>query len=118
MLVHACWPLIPKFYCSKFNLHLVLSFTILVPGEAISELLTLILHIQTDGNKLFLLISIVMDTSWISVIKTENHQNTDSHITIYNRCKIKLIKKNQNYMVHVHGIEYSLPDLNLKYMYM
>lgn len=55
--------------------------TILVPGEAVSELLTLILHIQTDGNKLFLLVGIVMDTSWISVIKTENHQNTD---TCYN----------------------------------
>lgn len=64
--------------------------TILVPGEAVSKLLTLILHIQTDGNKLFLLISVVMDTSWISVIKTENHQNTDLHFTIYNKCKINL----------------------------
>ena len=44
--------------------------TVLVPGEAVAQFLTLQLHVQTDRNQHLWLQGILMNLGWICVIKT------------------------------------------------
>lgn len=51
-----------------------LSHTIHVPGKSISQLLPVNLHVQPDGDQYLGLRCILMDHSWVVVIKAESER--------------------------------------------
>lgn len=50
--------------------------TVHVPGERVSELLSLDLHVQAYGNQDFRLRCILVDHGWIVVVKTGQDQHS------------------------------------------
>ena len=49
--------------------------TVHVPGESISELLTLDLHVQADRDQNFSLSGVFVDHRWIVVVKAAQHKD-------------------------------------------
>lgn len=58
--------------------------TIHVPGESISELLALDLHVQADWHQNFRLSGVLVDHSWIMVVKAAQVKHRGPELTI--RC--------------------------------
>lgn len=72
------------FNAMKSLLYTILSvlydFTVHIPGESVSELLSLNLHVQTDWNQNFRLGGIFVDHCWIVVIKAAKDKRTEQHL--------------------------------------
>jgi len=88
-------------------------FTILIPREAVSELLTLKLHVKSDWNKKLRLVGILMYCCRIKVIITRTHSETKLV-----KCMTVLVKTTQedNYPVaeseSLNAITY-IKDMNI-----
>lgn len=55
--------------------------TVHIPGESVSELLSLNLHVQTDWNQDFRLSGVLMDHCWIVVIEAGRDEHTGPKVT-------------------------------------
>lgn len=58
--------------------------TVHVPGESVSKLLTLNLHVQADWHQNFRLSSVLVDHSWIMVVKAAQAKHRGLELSI--RC--------------------------------
>lgn len=52
------------------------AITVHIPGESVSEFLSLDLHVQAYWNQNFRLRCILVDHSWIMVVKTGQEKHT------------------------------------------
>lgn len=70
--------------------------TVHVPGESVSELLSLDLHVQADRNQNFRLRRILVDHSWIVVIKTT------VGATDMTKAKVATLINSLKCLIHIH----------------